>query len=118
MKIVINTTIGGFRPSNLAVSLYYQAKNYQGEKLEQQKEFESDCVYFIDPKDPRKALHGYSNIPRNDPMFVDIVEKLGEKANTDYCELKVVDIPDGVDYIICSNEMGEEWIAEKHRTWD
>ena len=31
--------------------------------------------------------------------------------------IKVLDIPDGVDYIVESGDDGREWVAEVHRTW-
>lgn len=56
------------------------------------------------------------DIERNDPRLVDAVEKLGDKANGFCAELKIVDIPDGVDWII-ENYDGKEWVSERHRTW-
>lgn len=41
-----------------------------------------------------------------------------EKYPDDITGLKIVEIPDNVDWIICrDNYWGNEWIAEKHRTW-
>ena len=54
---------------------------------------------------------------RGDKDLVAVVEMLGEKANGGCAELKVVKIPDGVDYEISEYD-GIEHIAEKHRTWD
>lgn len=56
------------------------------------------------------------NIPRNDPVLVEAVEVLGQKADGDFAELKVVEIPDDVEWVIQEYD-GYEWIAEKHRTW-
>ena len=36
--------------------------------------------------------------------------------NDGYSELKVVEIPDDVEYDIQEYD-GNEWVAEKHRTW-
>ena len=57
------------------------------------------------------------NIKRNDLILVEIVEELGEAANGDFAELKVVEIPDDIQWQIEEN-CGNEWIAEKHRTWN
>lgn len=51
------------------------------------------------------------NMPRNDPHLIALVEMLGDRTN-----LKIVEIPDGVEWEICENR-GTEWVAEKHRTW-
>jgi hypothetical protein len=48
--------------------------------------------------------------------LISVVEKLGERANGDHAELKVVEIPDDVEYIIQEYD-GIEWVAETHRTW-
>ena len=42
--------------------------------------------------------------------------ELGELANGPNAELKVVEIPDGIDWTIEEYD-GVEWIAEVHRTW-
>jgi len=113
MKVVINTKIGGFRPSDLAVTLYYDTKGFP--KVVQEG---LSSRRFYDPKNPDDWLSSW-DIPRHDPDFIKIVEELGELAShEDYCQLKIVDIPDGVEYIICEHDCGTEWIAEKHRTWD
>jgi hypothetical protein len=41
---------------------------------------------------------------------------MGDEANGRFSELKVVDIPDDVEWQI--DEYDDlEWVAEKHRTW-
>lgn len=86
MKIVINTCYGGFELSE-------EAKSFLG----------------CDTSD------SYCN-DRSNPKLVECVEKLGEKASETCSRLKVVEIPDGVDWEIGEYD-GIEWIAEKHRTW-
>ena len=55
-------------------------------------------------------------IERHDPALIQAVEELGSKANGSHAELSVVEIPDGVDYIVEEYD-GMEHIAEAHRTW-
>lgn len=55
-------------------------------------------------------------VKRDDPILVKIVEKMGVKAGGAHTSLKVVEIPDGVDWEIDEYD-GLEWVAEKHRTW-
>lgn len=56
------------------------------------------------------------DIARNDPRLVAAVEKLGDKANGFCAELKIVNIPDDVDWVIEDYD-GKEWVSERHRTW-
>lgn len=91
--IVINTRYGGFRLSEAAHTLYTQ---FTGIAL----------PTLVDG-------HG---IDRSDPVLVHIVQELGPKASGPWCHLTVIEVPDGVDWIICSHD-GKEWVAERHRTW-
>jgi hypothetical protein len=57
------------------------------------------------------------DLDRDDPVLVQVVRELGEKANSKFSNLKVVEIPADVEWQIEEYD-GREWIAEKHRTWD
>lgn len=92
MKIVINRCHGGFGLSKEAEDLYKQRANITNR----------DWYYH--------------DLDRSDPILCQIVEELGEKADTNYSELAIVEIPDGVDWQI-EEYGGREWIAEVHRTW-
>ena len=91
MKIVINTRYGGFGLSKEALALFNERSG-------------TTITYEHD-------------IERNNPTLVEIVEQLGEAAGGNYAELKVVDIPDDVQWQIEEFD-GNEWVAEKHRTWN
>ena len=92
MKVVINRCFGGFGLSDEAMQLYAAKK---GIKLEGFYDWE---------------------ISRNDPVLVEVVEHLGEAANDWGTDLKVVEIPEGVDWYVEDYD-GVEHIAERHRTW-
>ena len=47
---------------------------------------------------------------------IQVVEELGEEANTPASKLKIVEIPDDVEWEIEEYD-GIEWVAEKHRVW-
>ena len=49
---------------------------------------------------------------RTHPDFVRMVEEFCPN-----CRLKIVDVPDEVDIVICESG-GYEWVAEKHRKWE
>ena len=101
IKIVINSCHGGFGLSREAVDRYCAEKN-------------------IDPGE--WISFGYyskfyaGEILRDDPVLIQIVEELGDKANGHFAELKIVEIPNGVDWYIEEYD-GCEHIAERHRTW-
>ena len=92
MKVVINRCFGGFGLSDEAMQLYAAKK---GIKLEGFYDWE---------------------ISRNDPVLVEVVEHLGEAANDWATDLKVVEIPEDVDWYVEDYD-GVEHIAERHRTW-
>lgn len=54
---------------------------------------------------------------RANPILIQVVEELGKAANGACAELKVIEIPDGMDYEIEEYD-GNEHVAEKHRTWN
>jgi hypothetical protein len=91
-KVVINKCYGGFGLSDLAMEEYKNRKNILKEEI---YDFE---------------------LERDDPILIEIVLELKEKANRELSELKVVEIPDGIKYTIEEYD-GIEWVAEKHRKW-
>lgn len=54
---------------------------------------------------------------RTDKDLIEVIELLGDEANDQWSKLKVVEIPDGVEWYI-ENDNGMETIVEKHRTWN
>ena len=102
MKIVINECFGGFGLSKEALDLYCAEKQIDPGK------WNDTWKYY------EHIQHG--SIERDDPLLVGIVERLGEKSWGYDAELKVVEIPDGVQWVIHEYD-GSEHIAEVHRTW-
>ena len=63
--------------------------------------------------------HGYEYSEyddRTNPKLVECVETLGKAANGAFADLKVVEVPDDVEWDI-ENYDGVEWVSEAHRTW-
>jgi hypothetical protein len=56
------------------------------------------------------------DISRDDPYLIKIVKELGSSAAGAHANLKIVEIPGDVEWIVQDYD-GAEWIAEKHRTW-
>lgn len=89
MKIVINKSYGGFGLSDAALGRYLELKGYPTDD------------YYVN---------------RNDPILVQVIEELGDKASAKYSSLTVVEIPDDVEWTIEEYD-GLESIHEVHRTW-
>ena len=111
MKVVINTCYGGFGLSQEAL-------------LELQKIATPDSAFIIMLDEDQLLLYadknkeaGYYSI-RQDPQVVEVVEKLGNRANGRHAKLKVVEIPNDVAYEIAAYD-GVEWVVEVKltRTW-
>lgn len=56
------------------------------------------------------------DIKRDDPRLVQVVEELVEKAADQYAKLKIVEIPDDIEWEISEYD-GNEVVEEKHRKW-
>jgi hypothetical protein len=56
------------------------------------------------------------DIPRDDPYLLKIVRELGMSANGSHSNLKIVEVPGDVKWIVQDYD-GAEWVAEEHRTW-
>ena len=106
MKVVINVRHGGFGLSKRAV-LWMAKRGHEGARREVA---ENTAVVRL-----AYTWH-YGDGARHDPLLVECVEKLGKKAWGQHAELKVVEIPDGVEYSIEEYD-GREHVAERHRTW-
>ena len=119
MKIVINSEYGGFRLSKTGVMYYADLK---GITVWPVRSDWGDIRYYTVPPEERvrsKELEQIlfpNDIPRNDPALVQTVEDLGRVANGRHATLKVVEIPDDVEWEIDSHD-GREAIVEKHREW-
>lgn len=142
MKIVINDTYGSFRLSPLAIKEYLKLKGKESYFYDMQlqdrnviytkkdnltgKELFSACFTkdfgsrFEEKEitDNEWKIYSFNekNISRTDEDLISVVEQLKEKTNTICSKLKIVEIPDDVDWEIEDYD-GAEWVSEKHRTW-
>ncbi len=96
MQVVINTSYSNFAISADAISLI-------------QKKIKN-------PK-AKSQINAYSfDNDRSNPLLVEAVQKLGAKANGLYTTLKIVEIPDDIEWQVDAIN-GKEVIREKHRVW-
>ena len=100
-KVVINVCYGGFSLSKEAQDMYCVQKGIDP------GEWNSYGFY--------ENFHEY-DLERDDPVLVDVVERLGEQACGNYSSLKIVEIPEDVKWMVEEYD-GAEWVAEVHRTW-
>lgn len=133
MKVVINKCFGGFGLSVKATQwLWNQGVKEIGKlasqhcgglelnkNLERWREAKTKnfCSSFIPifSDDEKYCLYAH-NVPRNHPKLIQCVEILGEEANGDHSKLKIVEIPDGIEYEIDEYD-GKESVHEVHETW-
>lgn len=111
MKIVINSDYGGFNLSDMAVELYAEIK---GISLRKEETKYGGSIFYIGEEG--EDYFDEINLERNDSILVEVVSKLGNLANGFCASLSIVEIPDDVEWQIEEYD-GNEWVAEKHRTW-
>ena len=96
MQVVINNSYSNFAISADAISLIQK-------KIKNPKAKSQINAYAFDND-------------RSNPLLVEAVQKLGAKANGLYTTLKIVEIPDDVEWRVDAVN-GKEVIREKHRMW-
>ena len=142
-KIVINSCYGGFSLSHEAVMRYTELKgdetygyvnirkpdgsldfeNY--EPYDKEKHTDNClCIHYASKKSKNmtsKQLNAnyVSNCraeERDDPKLIQAVEELGDKANGGFSDLRIIEIPDDVKWVIDEYD-GMESIEEEHKSW-
>lgn len=136
MKVVINKCYGGFGLSSKAEALYAEKAGikiyrYSGSYKQKRTKLAIDEEGGIithtftkdfgetmpdDTKESNKYYWSHNDIDRNDPFLVQVVEELGEEANSSFSILQIVNVPDNVNWYIEEYD-GNEWVAEQHNTW-
>jgi len=98
MKVVINVCFGGFGISKAVydvLGIPWDGYGYLG----------------------HTCLETDSDTYRSDPRLIAAIEKVGiEAASGDSAKLKIIDVPDDVEWCIHEYD-GLESIHEKHREW-
>ena len=115
MKIVINKKHGDFLPSKEAILLYGEKKDLK--IIAKQDQVIKTITHYFLNEVKNENLFAEWEIKRNDPVLVEVVEQLGDLANSCYSKLKIVEVPDDVKWYIHDYD-GIESVYEKHRIWD
>lgn len=92
-KIVYNACYGGFSLSAAAIRMYLDLKGFKYKEKPTKYSFTEFEVEGWDNFYDRR-------IERDDPILVEVVEKLGDKASGSCAKLRVEDIPKGTLYRI------------------
>jgi len=138
VKIVINACFGGIGLSWAAMQMLAERKGLVASYFPLSRDiytrvYGEDAVIDPDgmgvhrvigptaitdyPEGPNAgAFISHNDVRRDDPDLVAVVEKLGARASGEVAKLKVVEIPDGIEWEIEEYD-GSESIAEVHRTW-
>lgn len=133
MKIILNKCYGGFDVSEEAYKLYAEKKgltlycyyyDYKNNRMVKNVKagssffkyyFTKDFGYSVEDKKIDWSTHLYLDSGhRDDPILIEVVEELGKKASGSYGNLVIVEIPDGMNYVI-NNYDGVETLHENVR---
>ena len=112
-KIVINKSVERFCLSHKA---FLKLRELGQQEALQETDPGAYWPEASGPREPRLNQCG-ALIPRDDPKLVRVVEELGEEANGHCAELKVVEIPDDMQWEIRRTD-GIEHVSEVHRMWE
>jgi hypothetical protein len=85
MNVIINKCYGGYGLSNEAIALYLTKKGI---------EYSFDGRNFI-VDDQRFFVY---TIQRHDPVLIEVIKELGNKANGSCAELQIISIPKHAGY--------------------
>jgi len=113
--IVINRAYGGFGLSREAVLLYLDLVGITY-TLEDQEDRDTQTRLGSKIMVNNKEFFERYDIERNDPALITTVRRLGKNAAGEFAKLKIVEVPAGVEWYVEEYD-GQEWVAEKHRTW-
>ena len=113
-KIVVNACFGGFGLSHEAIMRYGELANLN--LLYQEGNSDWDSYYYKNGLASEENYFWDHDIERNDPLLVQVVEEMGKEADGDMAELRIADVPEGIDWYIDEYD-GVETVREIHRTW-
>jgi hypothetical protein len=134
MEIVINRCYGGFKLSPEALKRIAEIQGrachffcWDGERyIEWNSESLLDCLAFDigDPNgciargEPLERHYIFDEANRTDSALVQAVKELGEKANGLCADLRIIEVPDDVEWEIDDyDDSGMEHVFDRNRVW-
>lgn len=137
-KVILNKCYGGFCVSKEAYELYAKKKgldlfcyeldikDIRHHIYKYTKEDNGLFINFftkdfgnnveITDEDYKKYNLYLDTRHREDPILIEVIEELGKKANGRCGKLKIVEIPDGLDYVIDDYD-GIETLHQRVQEW-
>lgn len=119
-KVVINDCYGGFSLSDAAFEWLIANRGWNVRDMNDGTVPDTITTVCRDAEDPLGGKYWSSWYDstgfRVHPDVIAVVEELGDRANGMCARLKIVEIPDDVEFEVCDYD-GHEWIAENHRIW-
>ena len=124
MKVIINNCYGGFGLSKKAFAWLIENKGWRVTDFNEAGDYVDNTAhlvrksnqYRLDEEDPAYYFVGERDNLRINADVMEVIEKLREEADGPHAELKIVHVPDDVEWQVKEYD-GMEWVAEKHRTW-
>lgn len=133
-KVILNKCFGGFMPSRKAYELYAKKKGLEfyiyeisidNREMKYHKVDETDSMFIVYlTKDYGDVIDSINNKDRlyldenhrEDATLIEVIEELGDDASSDISSLKIVEIPDDLDYVI-DNYDGIETLHQRVQEW-
>jgi len=133
VKVVINKCFGGFGLSKAAQRAifargcdhhskctpeeYFGAAKNPGWRSDFERQLADESSYGLVVVDELIISDEHRNdTSRACPVLVAVVEEMGDAAFGQYSKLRVVEVPDGVEFDVDDYD-GQESIHERHRSW-
>jgi hypothetical protein len=111
-KIVINKSYGDFCVSHKA---FLRLRELGQQEAVQEVDLGQYWPAWAGPDEATLNKCG-ALVPRDDLKLAQVVEELGAAANGSSAALKIVDIPNDVEWEI-EKSFGVEHVSERHRVW-
>jgi len=139
MKVAYNSCYGGFGLSSIALTKFAEKKGitltwykqigygrqHEVEYIKVEGVPENNFAFTSLKEDLGEHIKGtpaglyypiFHYETRRDPDLIAVIEELGEKANGPFADLKIAEIPDGVEYEITDYD-GLEEVVPPRMTW-
>ena len=113
-KIVYNACFGGFGLSPVALKRYaeladlsYSEEVYEGAMTK----------FFASMHDKDGEYVSERDLPRTDPILIQVVEELGKNANSRFSDLRIIELPAGTKYRIDEYDGSESIMTVNDYEW-